>query len=110
MRSCRLHLEERDPIEAITGRTAPSSDGLLAEVFWDFLGFSSAVRQLPGGLCTAPRIISLSLLSLATDVTDVTLGASDLWQGTRTGASGTTTLTEFFFGRSPWLHGQQAMD
>ena len=33
---------------------------------------------MPGDLCTAPRIISLSLLSLATDVTDATLGASDL--------------------------------
>ena len=24
------------PSEAMTGRTAPSSDGLLAEVFWGF--------------------------------------------------------------------------
>ena len=30
------------PFEAMIGRTAPSSDGHLAEVFW---GFSSAVRQ-----------------------------------------------------------------
>ena len=59
---------------------------------WGFLGFSSAVRQMPGDLCTAPRIISLSLLSLATDVTDATLGASGLWLGTRTGAAGTATL------------------
>ena len=88
----------------MTGRTAPSSDGLRAEVF---LGVSSAVRQMPGDLCTAPRIISLSPLSLATDVTDATLGASGLWLGTRTGAGGTATLTESFFGRSPWLHGQQ---
>ena len=50
--------------------TVPSSDGLLAEVLW---GFSSAVRQMPGGLCTVPKIISLSSLSLATDVTDATL-------------------------------------
>ena len=41
-----------------------------------------------------------------TDVTDVALGASDLWLGTRTGAGGTATLV-CFFGRSPWLHGQQ---
>ena len=61
---------------------------------------------MPGDLRTAPRIISLSPLSLATDVTDATLGASDLWLGTRTGAGGTATLTETFFGRSPWLHGQ----
>ena len=56
-----------------------------------FLGFSSAVRQMPGNLCTAPRIISLSPLSLATEVTDATLGASGLWLGTRTGAGGTAT-------------------
>ena len=40
-------------------------------------------------------------------MTDVTLGASDLWQGTRKGAGGTATLTRSFFGRNPWLHGQQ---
>ena len=61
---------------------------------------------MPGDLYTAPRIISLSPLSLATDVTDATLGASGLWLGTRTGAGGTATLIESFFGRSPWLHGQ----
>ena len=63
---------------------------------------------MPGDLCTAPRIISLSPLSLATDVTDATLGVSGLWLGTRTGAGGTLTATlTDFFGRSPWLHGQQ---
>ena len=45
---------------------------------------------LPGDLCTALGITSLSPLSLATDVTDVTLGENDL--GSRTGAAGTTTL------------------
>ena len=64
---------------------------------WGFLGVFSAVRQMPGDLCTAPRIISLSPLSLATDVTDATLGACGLWLGTRTGAGGTVTLTESFF-------------
>ena len=60
---------------------------------------------MPGDLCTAPRIISLSPLSLATDVT---LGASGLLLGTQTGAGGTATLTKsFFFGRSPWLHGNR---
>ena len=49
---------------------------------------------MPGHLCTAPRIISLSPLSLATDVPDATLGASGLWLGTRTGAGGTAALTE----------------
>jgi hypothetical protein len=62
---------------------------------------------MPGDLCTAPRIISLSPLLLATYVTDAILGASGLWLGTRTGAGGTATLAESFFGCSPWLHGQQ---
>ena len=61
---------------------------------------------MPEDLCTAPRIISLSPLSLAIDVTDATLGASGLWLGTRTGA-GTAILTERFFDRSPLLHAQQ---
>ena len=34
----------------------------------------------------------LSYLSLATKVTDATLGASGLWLGTQTGAGGTATL------------------
>ena len=38
---------------------------------------------MPGDLCTASGIISY-LLSLATDLTDVTIGESDLWLGTRT--------------------------
>ena len=59
--------------------------------------FSSAVRQIPGDPYTAPRIISLSPLSLATEVTDATLGVSGLWLGTRTGAGGTATLTESSF-------------
>jgi hypothetical protein len=47
---------------------------------------------MPEVLCTAPDSISLSPLSLATDVTDVVLGASGLWLGTLTGASGIDTL------------------
>ena len=84
--------------EAMTGRIAPSSDGLLAEI-----------RQMSGDLCIDPRIISLSPFSLATDVTDATLGASGLWLQTRTGASATATLTESSFGRSPSLHGQKVL-
>ena len=71
------------------------------------MGFSSAVRQMPGDLCTAPKIISLSPLSLVTDVTDATLGTSGLWLDIRTGAGGTATLVESFFGRSLRLHEQQ---
>ena len=59
---------------------------------WGFPGISSVVRQMPRDLCTSPRIISLSPLSLATYVTDVTFGASGLWLGTPTGAVGTATL------------------
>ena len=47
---------------------------------------------MSGDLYTAPGIISLLPLSLATDVTNVTLGASDLWPGTRTGAGGAAFL------------------
>ena len=64
---------------------------------------------MTGDLSTAPRIITLSPLSLATDVTDVTLKASGLCLGTQTGVGSTTTLTKSFFGRSPWLHVQQVM-
>ena len=56
---------------------------------------------MPGDLCTAPWIISLSLLSLATNVTVATLEASGLWLGTRTGGGGTATIAKVFFGRSP---------
>ena len=63
---------------------------------------------MPKDLCAAPGIISLSPFSLATDVTDIALGAVGLWLGIRTGAGGTVTLTESFYGRSPWLYGQQA--
>ena len=82
------------PFEAMTGLTAPSSDGLLAKV-------SSAIRQKPEDLRTAPRIISLSPLSLATDVTEATHGASGLRLGTRTGAAGTATLGLSFFWPKP---------
>ena len=73
---------------------------------WDFLGFSSAGRKMPWDL---PRIISLSPLSLATDVTDATLGTTGLWVGTRAGATCIATLAKSFFGRSPWLHGQEVI-
>ena len=66
------------------------------------------IRNIRSMYATAPRIISLSPLSLATNVTDVTIGASGLWLGTRTGAGGTTTLTESFFWpqpMAPWRTG-----
>ena len=54
--------------------------------------FSSAIRQIPGDLCTATWIISSLSLSLMTEMTDVTFGASGIWLGTWTGAGGTATL------------------
>ena len=104
VRSYRPHLDERDPI---WGNDWSHSPFIRRSPSWDFLEFSSAVRQMPRDLCTTPRIISLSPFSLATDVTDATLGASGSWLGTRTGAGGTATLGWSFFGRSPWLHGEQ---
>ena len=69
---------------------------------WGFPRLSSAVREMPGDLCTANRgVISLSPLSLASDVTEMTLGASGLWLGTRTGAGGTATLAWCFFWPQP---------
>ena len=72
------------PFEALNGRTAPSSDGLLAEVFWSFTQLKGKCQEI----CAQPP----GSLSLAADVTDAKLGASGLWQGTRTGAGGTATL------------------
>ena len=105
VRSYRPHLEERD---LIWGEDWSHGPFIRRSPSWGFLGFSSAVRQMPGDLCTAPRIISLSPLSLATDLTDETLGASGLWLGTRTGAGGTATLTKSFFWpqpMAPWTTG-----
>ena len=103
--SYRPHLEERDPIW---------DDGLSHSLFirrspsWGFLGFSSAVRQIPGDLCTAPGSFHYHPY-LSTDMTDPTLRTSGFWLGTRTGAGGNARLTKIFFGRSPWLHGQQVL-
>ena len=105
MWSYRPHLEERDPI---WGDDWLHSPFIRRSPSWGFLGFSSALRQMPGDLCTAPRIISLSTLSLGTDVTDATLGASGLWLGTWTRSWWHRHNNwKFFFGRSPWLHEQQ---
>ena len=57
VRSYRPHLEERDPV---WGNDWSHSPFIWRSSSGGFLGFSSAVRQMPGNLCTAPRIISLS--------------------------------------------------
>ena len=46
VRSYRHHLEESDPFETMTGHTVPSSDGLLAEVFFGaFLSCNANLRR-----------------------------------------------------------------
>jgi hypothetical protein len=89
----------------MTGRTAASSDDLLAEVFRGFLSSKENARRS----VNIPGIISLSPLSLATNVTNVTLGANGRWLGTRTGTGGIVTLTLKLFGRSPYFHGVQVV-
>ena len=86
VRSNQPHLEERDPI---WGDDWSHSPFIRWSPNWGFPGFSLAVRQMPGDLCTAPGIIILSPLSL---VTDVTFGASGHWLGTRIGAGAIATL------------------
>ena len=51
-----LILRKETPFKAMTSRTAPSLDGLLAQVFRGF------PQQMPGDLCTARGIISLRTL------------------------------------------------
>ena len=70
----------RGTFEAITGCTVPSSDSLLR---FPGVFFSCRANARRSG------IISLSPLSLATDMT---LGASALWLGTQIGAGDTPTL------------------
>ena len=55
VRSYWPHLDIRDPIWG-----DDRSHRLLLSPSWDFLGFSSAVRKMPGDLCIAPGIISLA--------------------------------------------------
>ena len=94
-----VHIRKESPCIVISGIKI----SYLAEFFRVFLDYKANSRRS----VHSPRIISLLPLSLATDVTDATLGENGFWVGTRTGADGTATLTESFFGRSPWLHGQQ---
>ena len=72
--------------------------------FGVFLGCKANARRS----VHSPQDHFIIILILVTNVTDATLGASALWLGTRTRNGGTDTL-ESFFGRSPWLHGQQVI-
>ena len=76
VRSYRSHLVERD---AIWGDGWSHSYFIRRSPSWGFLGFSSAIRQMPGDLFTAPRIL---IISDRRDWSD-TRGK---WLGTRTGA------------------------
>ena len=51
LRTYRPHLEERDPI---WGDDWSHNPFIRRSPSWGFLGFSSAVRQMPRDLCTAP--------------------------------------------------------
>ena len=106
VRSYGPHLEERDPI---WGDAWSHSPFIRRSPSWGFLGFSSAVRQMPGDLCTAPRTISLSPYLHLTYVTDVTLGASDLLtrNSDRSWWNRNTCLK--LFSCRPWLHEQQVL-
>ena len=84
-RSYQPHFEEWEPI---WGDDWLHSPFIRWSPSWDFRGFSLAVRQMPGDICTVSGCISLSPLSLATNMT---LGANGLWLGTQTGVGGTTT-------------------
>ena len=64
-------------------------DGLLAEIFRYFPSCKVQCQEI----CLQPPVSShYHPYHLLTDVTDVTLGTSDYWLGTRTGASGTNML------------------
>ena len=55
---------------------------------------------------TISEIIVTFPLSLAINVTDVTLGEIDLWLGTWTGAGGTATLAYSSLMDNRWSHSQ----
>ena len=60
VRSYWPHLEERD---LIWGDDWWHSPFIRRSPSWGFLGVSSAVRQMSGDLCTAPRIIITLIIS-----------------------------------------------
>ena len=99
VRSYRPHLKKRDPITAMTGFTAL----MIWSPCW---GFSQPYDKCQE-ICVQPRDHFIIILTLATDVTDTTLGTSGIWLGIRTGAGGTATLAWSFFFCSPWFHEHQ---
>jgi hypothetical protein len=77
---CAILPTSLDGMDPIWGEGWSYSPFIKRSPSWGIPGFSSAVRQIPGDLCTALGIIPLSPLPLATDVTDVTRGK---WSLTR---------------------------
>ena len=86
---------KRTPFEAMTGRTAPSLDGLLAEVFRVFLSRKANVWRS----VHSPRdhFIITHIISDRRD-----------WCDSRGKLPLARNLNRNFFGRSQWLHGQEA--
>ena len=69
---------------------------------WGFLGFSCEVNARRSMHSPQDHFIITLIM--------MTLGASGLWLGTQTEAGCIVPLTESFFGRCPWPHGQQVPD
>ena len=82
--SYRPNLEEIDPIW--------SDDWSHNPFIWDFLRFSSAVRQKSGDLCATPGSFHYHPYHYWPTWLTRPLGAIGLWVRTRTGAGGTGTL------------------
>ena len=77
----------------MTRRTTPSSDGVLAEVFWGFPRYMPNTRR---SVHSPPDHFIISLIiSKRRDWRDIR--SKWPWLGTRTGTGGTATLTIFFF-------------
>ena len=94
VRSYRPHLEERD---LIWGDDWSYNPFIRRSPCWGFLGFSSALRQMPGDLCTAPRIISVSLI------------ISDRRDWRKWPLARNPDRSWWHCHTSPWLHGLQVI-
>ena len=84
----------------MTGLTA-LIDRLLAEIFPGFPKLHGKCHEI----CAQPSV--LPHYHLPTDITDVTLRASDRWKSTWTGTGGTATLAKSFLLQpmAPWIRG-----
>ena len=76
------------PLEAMIGRTT-FNDGILTDAFQDFPQLYGKCQEICAQL---PVLSHYRPYHEVTYVTEVTLGASGLWLGTRTGDGGTAIL------------------